>query len=558
MAQLAGVFLFLGGALFRRLIWNALSADVDENLNFAVEQRSKWLMISGATIFLVATLSGMRAGWISILPAALAPVFVAAFLASEARDSRVLRYLTTLAGLIIIGSLTAASHAADEPGLLPIVSSFVHWLAVLAWGGCLIYIALLPWRAIYQASEQDSTNIGHIVARYANLEIIALGLALLSGGLLAFIHVHNPDAMSTTDYGQIVTLKGAMIAVLLITVTINLLKLTQSTISRFRAVAAIETILLAGLIVSSGMLVSREPPGVAPFVNPQSWQMSAGETALTIALQPVSGSSTQVRIEISSASPDYRFPEGTLAYFDIYTPERNAGAYDIEAVPIGPSGFLGETILAIPGEWRFELHIEAADGTVSSGESILRLPALPLKEDLKPFLSLSAISFSMPGLITFVVGILLLLSAAWLLRQCRHGKAPAWIMPPGMASMAFGAYLALSVTFVKTYPSTFWNNPEPYTTENIYEGDNIYRAQCAECHGLAGKGDGPWAIEERGSIPDLSAPHMDIHTDGEIFWWITKGIPSLDQPALGEELSESERWTVINYVRSLRHGVPPE
>ncbi|NNC78112.1 MAG: cytochrome c [Woeseiaceae bacterium] len=51
---------------------------------------------------------------------------------------------------------------------------------------------------------------------------------------------------------------------------------------------------------------------------------------------------------------------------------------------------------------------------------------------------------------------------------------------------------------------------------------------------------------------------MDSHTDGEIYWWIRYGIPSLEMPPLGDELSDSEIWTTINFVRGLRHGTPPE
>ena len=131
------------------------------------------------------------------------------------------------------------------------------------------------------------------------------------------------------------------------------------------------------------------------------------------------------------------------------------------------------------------------------------------------------------------------------------------MMPAGLANMMLGGFLVLSVTFVKTYPSSFWVNPQPFTTEVVQHGETLYRAHCADCHGVTGRGDGPWAIEDRGSIPDLSSPHMDSHTDGEIFWWIKYGIPSLDMPALGGELSSDDNWAVINFLRSLRHEIPP-
>ena len=51
---------------------------------------------------------------------------------------------------------------------------------------------------------------------------------------------------------------------------------------------------------------------------------------------------------------------------------------------------------------------------------------------------------------------------------------------------------------------------------------------------------------------------MDTHTDGEMYWWNRYGIPSLMMPALGDELGDDDNWKIINFVRSLRHGMPPE
>lgn len=563
IAKLIGAFMLIGGALFRRLIWSTLSHDREESLSLVIVRRSTRLMISGATIFVLVALLDMplpakQAAVSNVLPLALAPLFVATFLAGEARKSPVFANLAVLTGLLIIACLSFTSHAAAEPGLLAIASNFLHWIAALVWGGCLMHLSLLPWSGIRRDCEQGNMNMRPLVRRYANLAIGALGLMALSGGLLAFIHVHNADAMHTTLYGRFVIVKASLAALLIVTVSINVLRVSRIRLRRFARLIIVETVLLGGLLVATGNLETRNPPGVPPFNNPKSWQMRAAEVPLTLNLQPVGGSSTQARIEISAATPDYRFDDGARAFFSLYSLTRDAGQHDIEAVWIGPSGFLGETVLAVPGEWKFELRVEYPDGSSLAGDSVLVLPALPLEEDLKAFLSFSAIIYSLPGLVTFVVGMLLLITAGWLLRQSWHAMAPSWLMPVSMANIVLGGYLALSVTFVKTYPTTFWSNPEPYSADVIREGETVYREHCAECHGITGKGDGPWAIEERGSIPDLAAPHMDVHTDGEVYWWIIKGIPSLDKPPLAEALSETDRWAVINYTRSLRHGMPSQ
>ena len=184
------------------------------------------------------------------------------------------------------------------------------------------------------------------------------------------------------------------------------------------------------------------------------------------------------------------------------------------------------------------------------------IPSLPLISDLKTYLSLSAITYSKAKTVTFLTGFLLVVVYLWLCWRSQQGRMTAKFTILGVSGVVLGMYLVMSVLLVKTYPSTYWRNPLPYTAAVINNGRTAYIAECAECHGDTGLGDGPWAIDNRGAIPPLSSPHIDVHTDGEIYWWITHGIPSLDMPPLQDELSEEQRWQIIHFIRSLRHGIP--
>jgi mono/diheme cytochrome c family protein len=43
-----------------------------------------------------------------------------------------------------------------------------------------------------------------------------------------------------------------------------------------------------------------------------------------------------------------------------------------------------------------------------------------------------------------------------------------------------------------------------------------------------------------------------VHTDGQIFDWITNGFPgSSAMPAFGQKLSDSQRWDLVNFIRTL-------
>ena len=41
-----------------------------------------------------------------------------------------------------------------------------------------------------------------------------------------------------------------------------------------------------------------------------------------------------------------------------------------------------------------------------------------------------------------------------------------------------------------------------------------------------------------------------MHTDGEMFYWVSYGFPNSAMPAWKDTLTEEQRWDVINYVRA--------
>jgi putative copper resistance protein D len=40
------------------------------------------------------------------------------------------------------------------------------------------------------------------------------------------------------------------------------------------------------------------------------------------------------------------------------------------------------------------------------------------------------------------------------------------------------------------------------------------------------------------------------HTDQELFGWVTTGVDGTAMPAFRSNLSEQERWDVVNYIRT--------
>jgi mono/diheme cytochrome c family protein len=101
-------------------------------------------------------------------------------------------------------------------------------------------------------------------------------------------------------------------------------------------------------------------------------------------------------------------------------------------------------------------------------------------------------------------------------------------------------------------------NPIPASSASIQRGQALYQERCLPCHGPAGLGDGPAALALVPRPANLQV-HMlpGVHTDQQIFAWISDGYPNSAMPAFGELLSEEERWHVLNYIRTLVPGAGP-
>ena len=92
-------------------------------------------------------------------------------------------------------------------------------------------------------------------------------------------------------------------------------------------------------------------------------------------------------------------------------------------------------------------------------------------------------------------------------------------------------------------------NPVAANESSLAAGQKIYLKRCVECHGQTGNGDGPDAADLGIHPAKLSDPAMRTQTDGELFWKITVGKKPM--PNYRTRLSPTDRWNVINYLRSL-------
>ena len=93
-------------------------------------------------------------------------------------------------------------------------------------------------------------------------------------------------------------------------------------------------------------------------------------------------------------------------------------------------------------------------------------------------------------------------------------------------------------------------NPVPATDVSLARGQEIYGQQCAICHGVQGRGDGPLARTMVPRPADFRVHMAEGHTEGQLFDWLSNGVPDTAMQGFGDQLSVEDRWNVINYLQT--------
>jgi mono/diheme cytochrome c family protein len=159
----------------------------------------------------------------------------------------------------------------------------------------------------------------------------------------------------------------------------------------------------------------------------------------------------------------------------------------------------------------------------------------------------------------FVVGLQLALVGcllggfAWYVRERRPGWAVLARIAAVLSGLA-GGILVLAAFLGPAGPSGALVNPVPDTVTSVDRGAVLYQADCARCHGVDGLGGGVDAGTTQFPPANLRSGHLNQHSDADIYTWISNGIPG-GMPAWADKLSETDRWDLVNYLRSIDgHG----
>ena len=155
-----------------------------------------------------------------------------------------------------------------------------------------------------------------------------------------------------------------------------------------------------------------------------------------------------------------------------------------------------------------------------------------------------------------------------LIRWRRAGEWQRFAQSAGFLGALVVVSLGIAYTIAPDIPTPpvpitarFAQNPTPDDPATVAFGRALYQANCVVCHGSQGIGDGPAALTLNPRPFNLQV-HVPQHAPGELFYWISEGIPftampgwaAIDPDSGKPKLTETERWEIIRFLQALAAG----
>ena len=118
-----------------------------------------------------------------------------------------------------------------------------------------------------------------------------------------------------------------------------------------------------------------------------------------------------------------------------------------------------------------------------------------------------------------------------------------WIF--SVLTVAVVCVAAVSLSAAQDPPA---KNPLEGNADAIRGGMGLYRARCADCHGMDARGV---------RAPDITQVWASGRTDAGLFKTIKEGVPGTEMPS-NPRVQDAEAWQILAYLRTLAAPAPTD
>jgi putative copper export protein len=475
-----------------------------------------------------------------------------------------------LAALALAGS-SLAGHAAALGGPLFGVFDWLHLLAVGTWLGTLPGLVLLSVRS--RRSGHGRALVGEALRRHSRIALVAAPIVAVTGIANSPIVLGSSRQLVASDYGDLLIAKALLFSVAVAIGSANYFLVRRRSFRRVLGLVLGEIAVGTLAVVAAAAMVTIQPAaGRLPVLSASSLDSlhlygQAGDNTVHAAVSvPAPGAQTYQVTVGNATTGEYR--TDVQKVFLVFEPPASA-KLPSERIELKQQsdGRLWETTGAytpIVGDWGLEVVVRRAGQLdVSTDFDMPVVKPLPPQEvpppdtgiDVPP--PLAALWLVLPsGAAGWIVPLALLLLVAGLsVAERRRTGRPrltwlrlALVILALVAGVGVGSRAAVQAANVA--PPAAAANPIPADQASINRGSNLYMANCANCHGTRGAGDGPTAD---GLLPPPGplAPVVRSQSDGQLGYLIANGMAGTEMPAFATSLSENDRWDLVNYLRSV-------
>ncbi len=565
--------------------WIALAVFIIGNLGLLVLQTATAADVSpiaalGAPVERVLISTQFGGIWIARI---IVAILLGQILVARGRDGANERIWDRVAiglGLALLGTITLTSHGASENlatpiGVMPIGAAvdWLHLIAVAVWVGGLaqLSIALVEFGKTGNAANR-TRFLGELVPRFSLLAGTATAVIAATGLAEGLIHVGTIDNLLGTGYGQALGVKlilGVPLAALAATnhfvVRPALARARQTGAvgdvhraldfaSLLRSTVRFEFVLAVAIIAAVGVMTSLSPSqqiGVSVSPGPLTLQGMAGSLPVSFGLSPGRPGSNSYVVDVRDASGQSATNIERVALRFTFL-DSDLGVSETVLQKIKDGRFEGASSdLAVAGRWQTEVVVRQTGQGDDRASFTYDVTPTGARVGGQPPIQLSFLFWA--GLALGLGGIAAVGRGLWL-RTWDLRRASVVAMC-GVGLVGSGGYIAgrdvLQARDVAAVQLLAQSHPA--TPQSVANGAIIYRQNCATCHGVNARGNGPLAPTMNPRPADLIV-HVPLHPDSDLYGWIAGGFPGSAMPAFKDKLTDQERWDVLNYLKSLTGG----
>ena len=602
-----GQALLVGAMLFRWLVWRPAlkSAQLDDSLDTVAMARGQRLVFIafgltavGALLTLIAQSSlagatipswlGTRVGrvWIGrvatlIALGVLARDVAAVGSANLSQGSRprgiALNLLVGWLGLqlLFLTSLTSHSAAVASPPLRPFAADWIHLIGTALWVGGLAQLAFVVPAAAKTLEDEDRAWLWlKTVVYFSTIAAAALGLLIITGTYMSFLHVGDWQALITTIYGRTLLFKLTLAGVAMLIGAYNLFVVkprldravdspdeaaTHTVHRRFRRIAIVEAVVGMLVLASAGILTDlprSKDPQPAVSAGPLQLATQADNLDVTLTIDPARSGLSNYNIRLTQNGQPLTDAQEVSLRFTYLTRGLGTTKATASLTPDGTYATSG-AYLSLTGEWQIEAAVRrprAFDAFAAyrvkidlDGHVVPVTAETPI-DALTRWLSIYGLAFG--GFVAIGLGL------SWLVigwKASRNVWSQVILLVPVLLAIPIGVR-SVATFFSEATPGLTLTNPFLPDEQSLAIGEQLFKQNCAVCHGDAGRGNGPGAANLSHRPPDFGDGHLDIHPDGDVVYWIQNGFgPSSPMPAFKDKLGDDDIWHLVNYVRRLRN-----